>query len=147
VIDMLMDPSAVKGHSLPTLEELSDELAMLLTAGSDTSSNAVISGIYYICHHKLIYRTLVAELQGAFPHPEPRITFESARKLPYLVSDISYTKTRMRLVKNLSGNLTDGSSKRLSRRRCGWATLCLAGSQGQFLLKDTCYTAILCRPG
>lgn len=90
MIDMLMDPSAVKGHSLPTLEELSDELAMLLTAGSDTSSNAIISGIYYICHHVDVYQRLFEELQDAFPFLDTDITYENTRKLPYLVSTLAF---------------------------------------------------------
>ncbi|ROT40789.1 cytochrome P450 [Sodiomyces alkalinus F11] len=102
VIDMLMDPKAVKGHSLPTLEELSDELAMLLTAGSDTSSNAIISGIYYVCHHTNIYQTLLDELKEAFPSLGTDITYENARKLTYLQAVVKET---LRLGHPLPGRL------------------------------------------
>ncbi|RYP70074.1 hypothetical protein DL771_005691 [Monosporascus sp. 5C6A] len=86
VIDMLMDPNLVPGHKLPTVEEIGDELIMLLTAGSDTSSNAMISGIYFICRHGVVYKRLFDELKSAFPKLDQVITYEKAKELPYLVS-------------------------------------------------------------
>jgi len=85
VIDMLMDPTSARGHHIPTLDELGDELTILLTAGSDTSSNAIISGIYYICSHADIYQRLSTELQDTFSSLDENITYENAKNLPYLV--------------------------------------------------------------
>lgn len=88
---MLMDPTSAKGHNIPTLEELGDELAILLTAGSDTTSNAIISGIYYICSHPNVYQKLNAELQKTFDSLNEDITYEKAKTLPYLVREIQST--------------------------------------------------------
>lgn len=85
VIDMLMDPLTVKGHTVPSLEQLNDEAVILLTAGNDTTSNSMIFGLYQICNNMSVYKTLFQELQGHFPSVDQQITYEDAKQLPYLV--------------------------------------------------------------
>lgn len=86
VIDMLIDPEATQGYQVPAKNEVSDELSMLLTAGSDTSSTAIISAIYYIRRHEQVLACLQKELVEAFPSLQETITYEKAKELPYLVS-------------------------------------------------------------
>ncbi|KAI3316474.1 cytochrome P450 [Xylariaceae sp. AK1471] len=102
VIDMLMDPAAAKDYSPPSTRELSDELTMLLTAGSDTSSNAIISGIWYICSHKTVESRLVNELDARIPSLDEEITYEKAKQLPFLTAVIKET---LRLGHPLPGRL------------------------------------------
>ncbi|CAN9332459.1 unnamed protein product [Alternaria alternata] len=85
VIDMLMDPLTIKGHTVPSLEQLNDEAVILLTAGNDTTSNSMIFGLYQICNNMSVYKTLFQELQGHFPSVDQQITYEDAKQLPYLV--------------------------------------------------------------
>lgn len=102
VIDMLMNPRLIKGHQLPTLGELNDELVMLLTAGNDTTSNAMLAGIYWICQLPLVYQRLTDELQRHFPSPTEPITYCQAKELPYLTATI---KEVLRLAHPLPGRL------------------------------------------
>jgi len=102
VIDMLMDPLTVKGHTVPSLEQLNDEAVILLTAGNDTTSNSMIFGLYQICNNMSVYNTLFQELQGYFPSVDQQITYEDAKQLPYLTATI---KEILRLGTPLPGRL------------------------------------------
>ncbi|KAH8648213.1 cytochrome P450 [Tricladium varicosporioides] len=86
VIDALVDPTAAKDHSILNREQLADEAIMLLTAGNDTTSNAMIIGIYEILKDGKIYEKLRNELMGSFPDVGEGILYEKAIKLPYLAS-------------------------------------------------------------
>lgn len=85
---MLMDPKAAKDHQVPNLEELNDELVMLLTAGNDTTSTALIYGLYQVYTKPAVYAKIFRELSEEFPSLEEEITYERVRKLPYLVRDL-----------------------------------------------------------
>lgn len=89
IMDRLLDSSAVRDHVVPNTTELNEEALMLLTAGNDTTANAMIFGIYYICRHPEVQQELAAELRAQFPGTEQKITYEGLRKLPYLVRDPS----------------------------------------------------------
>ncbi|KGO74014.1 Cytochrome P450, E-class, group I [Penicillium italicum] len=102
VIDMLVDPAATKDYKVPAKNEVSDELTMLLTAGSDTSSTAIISAIYYIKRHEKVLSGLCEELTKAFPSLEEEITYEKVKELPYLTAVI---KEVLRLGHPLPGRL------------------------------------------
>ncbi|KAM3426659.1 hypothetical protein NHJ13734_009333 [Beauveria thailandica] len=103
VIDMLMvHPAATKDYKVPAKAEVSDELTMLLTAGSDTSSTAIISAIYYIQRHKNVLSELRSELRRAFPSLQDEINYEKAKELPYLTAVI---KEVLRLSHPLPGRL------------------------------------------
>ncbi|KAF1955975.1 cytochrome P450 [Byssothecium circinans] len=102
VIDMLMDPLTIKGHTVPNLEQLNDEAVILLTAGNDTTSNSMIFGLYQICNKKSVYETLFQELQAHFPSVDQQITYEDAKQLPYLTATI---KEILRLGSPLPGRL------------------------------------------
>lgn len=93
MIDMLMDPLTIKGHTVPNLEQLNDEAVILLTAGNDTTSNSMIFGLYQICNKKSVYETLFQELQAHFPSVDQQITYEDAKQLPYLVRNSLITPT------------------------------------------------------
>jgi cytochrome P450 len=49
VIYMLVDAKLAKGHVVPTAEQLTEQVIMLLSAGNDTTSDALIIGIWQIC--------------------------------------------------------------------------------------------------
>lgn len=88
MIDRLTDPNIVVGYVPPSLDELNDELVMLLTAGNDTTSNDLIFGIYKICTSRMVQQRLTEELIKEFPSLDEEITYDHARKLPYLVRGI-----------------------------------------------------------
>lgn len=92
VIDMLVDPKSAKGHVVPTSEQLTEEIIMLLSAGNDTTSDALIIGIWLICRHPEVLERFEQELKQAFPNAEntDAITYENVRNLPYLVSSMGW---------------------------------------------------------
>lgn len=85
-MERLLSRNAVKGHVVPGVPQLNEEALMLLTAGNDTTANAMIFGTYYICGHPEVKTRLEAELVEASPDPNHLITYDEARRLPYLVS-------------------------------------------------------------
>ncbi|KAF7538427.1 hypothetical protein G7054_g2973 [Neopestalotiopsis clavispora] len=102
VIEMLRDSSSTKDCGLLSLEQLIDEVGILLTAGSDTTSQAIISGIWFISQHEHVQEKLVSELCTESPSLEEDITFEKAKSLPYLTAVIRET---LRLAHPLPGRL------------------------------------------
>ena len=89
VLERLLDPNAARGHTVPNAYDLNEEALTLLTAGNDTTSNAMILGAYFICNHPEVGNRLVEELQNTFPDPRGSITYEKAKDMPYLVCNIS----------------------------------------------------------
>jgi cytochrome P450 len=87
VIDLLIDPASAKDHSVLKASQLAEEAIMLLSAGNDTTSNAMIIGIYQILKHPTVYERLTTELIKAFPTAPKGISYDEARKLPYLVRE------------------------------------------------------------
>lgn len=81
-----MDPKAARGHVVPNAYDLNEEALTLLTAGNDTTANAMIIGAYLICTHPLVRDRLFKELQATFPEGYHDITFEKAKHLPYLTA-------------------------------------------------------------
>mgnify|MGYP004715896299 CR=1 FL=1 len=94
VIDMLMGSTIVKVHMPLALDELNDEAVTLLIAGSDTTSNSMLCGIYRICSDIPVHDSLVGELQAAFPSLDTSITYEQAKGLPYLVRKLYSSLSR-----------------------------------------------------
>ncbi|KAI2605903.1 cytochrome P450 [Hypoxylon fragiforme] len=102
VIDRLTDPNIVEGYVPPSLDELNGKLVMLLTTGNDTTSNDLIFGIYKICTSRMVQQRLTEELIKEFPSLDEEITYDHARKLPYLTATIKET---LRLGNPLPGRL------------------------------------------
>ena len=85
IIERLLDPLSAKGYEVVDQRILQEKVLMLIGAGKDTTSNALILGLYHICKNLDIQLKLKAELVGAFPGAMSEITYSRARKLPYLV--------------------------------------------------------------
>ncbi|KAF2473016.1 cytochrome P450 [Lindgomyces ingoldianus] len=104
VIDMVIDPAAAKGHIVPTSDQLSEEIIMLLSAGNDTTSDALIIGIYQICRHPEVLGRLEDELTKAFPNIEDTdaINYENTKDLSFLNAVI---KEILRISNPLPGRL------------------------------------------
>ena len=86
VLEQLLDPNAARGHVVPNAHDLNEEALTLLTAGNDTTANAMIIGAYLICTHTEVLKRMVEELRDAFPEGDESITFEQAKQLPYLTA-------------------------------------------------------------
>lgn len=90
VIDTLLDPKAAKDHSVLDADQLAAEVIMLLSAGNDTASDAMIVGIYQTLRNPTVYRKLTDELDHFFPNIREEITYDKAKRLPYLVRRIIF---------------------------------------------------------
>ena len=104
VIDMLVDANSAKGHVVPTPEQLTEEIIMLLSAGNDTTSDALIVGLWEICRHPEVLQQLETELTERFPNVRDTdvIIYENVRDLPYLNAVI---KEILRVSNPLPGRL------------------------------------------
>jgi len=106
-----MDPKAAEGHIVPSVDDLTDEAFIILSAAQDTTGNAMTIALYETISNPEIYAAVVEEIKLTFPDPNVRLDFLTLEKLPYLVRifDLSYkTDTnyiRLLLSRSLSGKL------------------------------------------
>lgn len=70
-------------------DSLNEEVLMLMGAGNDTTSNAMILGMYHICRNTQVQMRLEAELEAAYALPCQAISYTSVKQLPYLVRVLS----------------------------------------------------------
>ena len=89
-MEVLLDPDIAKGHVVPSAEKLNEEALMLLIAGNDTTSNAMVFGMYQICRNPAVQKRLEQELKTEYPGSWQEIDFESLKTLPYLVSSVRH---------------------------------------------------------
>jgi cytochrome P450 len=80
-----VNPESAKDHSTLNASQLAEEVIMLLSAGNDTTSDAMIVGVYQILRNPKIHQKLNDELSMSFPSLHDDITYEKAKKLTYLV--------------------------------------------------------------
>ena len=88
-IERLLDPTSAKDHKVPDSHSLNLEILMLLGGGNDSTSNAMIFGVYYICKYTEVQKRLEEELRAAYPIPGQPISYATVKQLPYLVKDPS----------------------------------------------------------
>lgn len=62
-------------------------MAMFISAGTDTTATALTGWTYFVCTHPDVHRRLVGEIREAFVVDDD-IKWETARKLPYLEATI-----------------------------------------------------------
>jgi cytochrome P450 len=62
-----------------------DETFSIISAGTDTTGNALEIATYHILNDDKVYGKLTAELKEAFPDPPLTLDFVTLEKLPYLV--------------------------------------------------------------
>lgn len=74
-----------RGREIPTESSLRDEALLLVSAGTDTVSNASITGTMHVIANRNIYTTLQAEIRAVWPNLEERPRYETLERLPYLV--------------------------------------------------------------
>jgi cytochrome P450 len=77
-----VDPTSAKDHSVLDASQLAEEVIMLLSAGNDTTSDAIIVGIYQSIRNTSVHKQLTEKLVNAFPSHED-ITYDKVKKLPY----------------------------------------------------------------
>lgn len=64
------------GRKIPPAESLKDEAMLLVNAGVDTGSNALLSAIIHILDNGDVYRRLKDELKSAWPELDEKMRYE-----------------------------------------------------------------------
>ncbi|KAL4864047.1 hypothetical protein BDV12DRAFT_205948 [Aspergillus spectabilis] len=85
IFEAMLQPSEEKGYKARTSNELIDEAALFILAGSDTSAYSLTTVVYYLLTNKGALYSLCREL-GAAEEFIRESSWEEVRKLPYLWS-------------------------------------------------------------
>lgn len=85
-----------------TVDRLCQEASTVVGAGTETTGNTLDTITYHVLTNPEILEQLQAELTGAFPAPTDWISYEAARRLPYLSAVIS---EGLRMSGSVSGRL------------------------------------------
>lgn len=64
---------------------LAHEAISILTAGTETTTRALVVGLYNIINNESVRAKLREEVQSVMPMPESRPTWDQLKQLPYLV--------------------------------------------------------------
>jgi cytochrome P450 len=89
-------------HSDKTVDRLHQEALTIVGAGTETTGGTLDTITYYVLSNPPILKRLKAELTGAFPTPTDSISYEAARRLPYLSAVIT---EGLRMAGSVSGRL------------------------------------------
>ncbi|PGG96980.1 hypothetical protein AJ79_09387 [Helicocarpus griseus UAMH5409] len=102
IFHQLLKPGFIKGYTVPTVEQLTDEAIGLVAAASDTTGNAMTIATYNTVINPEIYKRVNAELKEAFPDANAKLDLTTLEKLPYLNAVI---KEGLRLSYGVVGRL------------------------------------------
>ncbi|PYH48470.1 cytochrome P450 [Aspergillus saccharolyticus JOP 1030-1] len=91
IFDAMLQPNEQKGYESRTSEELIDEAALFIIAGSDTSAYTLTSATYYLLTNPCALARLRNELDTHLLFDRAACKWEEVRKLPYLTAVIKET--------------------------------------------------------
>ncbi|KAG7453091.1 cytochrome P450 [Guyanagaster necrorhizus] len=86
IYNCLLSPEKLKSQQVPSKKSLLDEAQNLLFAGTDTTSNAMTVGFFYVLNDPAIHAKLTSEIFAAWPIKELPVSYEVLEKLPYLTA-------------------------------------------------------------
>ncbi|SRR6266702_3947702 len=84
----LLNPEAVKGHTVPTAQQLLSEAEVLFSAGSHTVGTVLMTGVYHLLRNPEAKQKLVDEVQSVWPVLDKPPSYEELEKLPFLASTL-----------------------------------------------------------
>ncbi|KAH9427878.1 Cytochrome P450 monooxygenase abl2 [Pyricularia oryzae] len=76
-----------EGKSTLSHNEVILNVALMISAGTDTTATALTGWTYFVCTHPEVYRRLIDEVRGGLP-TEDHIRWENVRKMSYLEATI-----------------------------------------------------------
>ena len=85
MFDVILNPEANKSKEVLSDSDLKAEAVLMLFAGMDTTSNALVAGTWGLLQNELARSKLIEELFQAIPNRESKFDAETIEKLPYLV--------------------------------------------------------------
>ncbi|MCJ1422744.1 hypothetical protein MMC29_000624 [Sticta canariensis] len=84
MFDVILNPEANKSKEVMSDSDLKAEALLMLFAGMDTTSNALVTGTWGLLQNELARSKLMEELYQAVPHRDSKFDAEMIEKLPYL---------------------------------------------------------------
>ncbi|PYH77104.1 cytochrome P450 [Aspergillus uvarum CBS 121591] len=91
IFDAMLQPNEEKHYDSRTSDELIDEAALFIIAGSDTSAYTLTSATYYLLTNPGTLTCLREELDAHLAFDRTACDWEEVRKLPYLMAVIKET--------------------------------------------------------
>ena len=86
VFDTALHPNVEKGQFTPPINQLAGDAFSFILAGTDTSSNALVTGVFELLNGPAhMIARLKSELLEAIPDVHAMIEWATLEKLPYLV--------------------------------------------------------------
>ncbi|KAK0458615.1 cytochrome P450 [Desarmillaria tabescens] len=86
IYNYFLSPEKLKSQQVPSKKSLLDEAQNLLFAGTDTTTNAMTVGFFYVLNDPAIHAKLTSEIFAAWPIRESSISYEVLEKLSYLTA-------------------------------------------------------------
>lgn len=77
-----------ESKSLLTKTEIQLNMALFISAGTDTTATALVGWTYFVCTHPDVYKRLTAEIRGAFESSDD-IKWDKVRELTYLEATLN----------------------------------------------------------
>ncbi|KAF8270910.1 cytochrome P450 [Lactarius quietus] len=84
----LLNPEAIKGHSVPSVKQLQDEAELLFSSGSHTVGTVLMMGVYHLLRNPETKARLVDEIRSVWPVLDKPPSYEELEKLPFLTAVI-----------------------------------------------------------
>lgn len=88
VFDVMLNPNLEKGQWTPSVQVMTEEALLLLLAGTDTTTNILITAVYNLLSHPDKLALLKTELRSAMPNKEEGLEWAALERIPYLVRTI-----------------------------------------------------------
>ena len=85
IFHQLLDPEGTDEQGVASVDHLSDESNGIIAAAAETTGNTMSISTYHVLSNEKVHRTLVEELEDAFPDADAELDFVTLEKLPYLV--------------------------------------------------------------
>ena len=82
----LLNPEAIKGHSVPSKEQLLHEAELLFAAGSHTVGTALMTGVHHLLRNPETKKRLMDEIRSSWPVLDKPPSYDVLEKLPFLAS-------------------------------------------------------------
>ncbi|KAI9673958.1 MAG: hypothetical protein M1817_002164 [Caeruleum heppii] len=82
----LLDPAAYKNGQLPSKQSIYDEAEAMVFAGTDTTGNTFMVGMFHLMSDGRVRGKLVEELRSFWPDISHKPRYEDIEKLPYLTA-------------------------------------------------------------
>ena len=90
MFDIILNPEENNSKVVLSDSDLIAEALIILLAGMDTTSNALVVGTWAVLRNEQVYKKLMKELYQVIPDKTSEFNADTLDKLPYLVELASF---------------------------------------------------------